>query len=171
MSEDFKPPDFMKIAEKLKKDRQRYAEIAGVNFIKSNFDKQGFTDAGFTPWDKHKDSTYRPGGAVLTASGFLRDSNEVVNSSLEQIEFGSYAPYAKIHNEGGTIIIKPTKKMKKYFWYMYKRTGNIKFKKMALAKELKIKIPKRQFIGPSATFMKELDQWTISQIQQQFNNV
>jgi phage gpG-like protein len=171
MSTQFKPPDFMKIAEKLKKDRQRYAEVAGINFIKSNFFKQGFTDEAFTPWEKHKDSSYRQGGAILTATGFLRDSNEVVRSSQEEIVFGSYAQYAKIHNEGGTIVIRVTPKMRKYFWYMFKRTGIAKYKRMALSKQMKVKIPKRQFIGPSAAVMKDLDTWTTQQIQQRFNRL
>jgi phage gpG-like protein len=165
MSEDFKPPDFMKIAEKLKKDRQRYAEIAGVNFIKSNFDKQGFTDASFTPWEKHKDPEYRPGGAILTSTGFLRDSIEVVESSPEQITFGSYAPYAKIHNEGG--VISTTQNVREHSRTRKGKSHKVK----SHSRTIKTKIPKRQFMGPSVTFMKELDEWTILQIQQQFNNI
>ena len=88
-----------------------------------------------------------------------------------------------------------TERMKRYFWFLYmKSTGTMQKKKngelrqnkanarlstiasfykgMALKKAgSKIRIPKRQYMGESATFMKQLDAWITSEIDKRFSNI
>jgi phage gpG-like protein len=66
-------------------------------------------------------------------------------------------PYAQIHNEGGTIEIPVTPKMRKFAWAMhYKEAGsdkkaNTPWKGLALTKKesLRVTIPMRRFMGTS----------------------
>lgn len=156
---DFPTPDFTTLSKKIMKEAITIVETHAINFFKESFFKQGFTDESFQKWENRKQPDYRAGGAILTNSGHLRDSIEVAEKTNNSITIGTYAPYAKIHNEGGTINIPITKKSRKYFWYMYKQTNDEKWKYMALAKKnhIVLKFPKRQFIGESATLMRILD--------------
>ena len=173
MSQQFPVPDFKSLGEKIKENRKRFAKVHALNFFKESFYKQGFKDESFSPWENRKSPDYRNGGAILTMTGHLRDSLSVIDSDINQITFGTYAPYAKLHNEGGTVTVPVTKKMKKYFWYMYKSTQQEKWKFMALTKKpyMKFRMPKRQFIGESKSLMDELEQNTIRMIQEEFKNL
>lgn len=166
-------PDFSNITEKLITDTRRFAEVHCVNFFKSSFQKQGFTDQSFVPWDKRKQPDYRPGGALLVSTSYLLESIDVITSDKSRIVFGSYASYAKIHNEGGILTIPITPKSRKYFWYMFKKTQDSKWKYMALSKKdfMKIKVEKRQFIGESAVMMGELEKWFIDETLKRFKNL
>lgn len=172
-------------------DAHRYAKIAGVNFFKQNFRRQGFLDLSLAPWQKRTISIGADRG-VLIQSGKLRDSIHAVSNGINNINFQTDPlPYAKIHNEGGYIVV--TERMKRYFWYLYmKSTGSLEKKKdgklrqnkanvklstmasfykaMALKKAgSRIRIPKRQYMGKSSTFMKQLDAWITSEIDKRFN--
>jgi len=117
-----------------------------------NFERKGFFDE---KWPDTRIHSRR--GSLLMRSGALRRSVKSTSTG-NSIHFSSSLPYASIHNEGGTITV--TAKMKKYFWAMFmKAAGGRKsnrlsqeadfFKAMALKKVgSKIKIEKRQFIGP-----------------------
>jgi len=171
MSKQHTIPDFETMARELLADTVMFAEVTALNFFKDSFYKQGWTDGAFIPWERRK--TGADGRAILTKTGSLRDSLRVLQSSPLQIVFGTSEPYAQIHNEGGTITIKPTKKSRKFFWYMFKATGQSYWKWMALTKKdtLTIHIPKRQYIGESQTLMKQLDEWFLNELQKRFNNV
>lgn len=173
MSKNFPVPDFQSIAKKIIENRKRFAEIHALKFFKESFYKQGFKDDAFVPWESRNSPDYRQGGAILTMTGHLKDSLSVLNSNENEITFGTYVPYAKIHNEGGTVTVPVTPKMKKYFWYMYISTKQDKWKFMALTKKpfMKFKVPKRQFIGESKTLMSELEAETIRMIQAEFQNL
>lgn len=159
-------PDFEAMFKELKKDLVTYAAVTGLNFFKDSFTNQGFTDQSFEAWPKRKDDV-DPGRAILIKSSFLRDALEVISKSQQRIVFGNEAPYSAIHNDGGTITVTVTDKMKKYFWWMYKKTGVDKFKNMAMmktGKQITIHIPQRKFIGESATLMAQLDTWVKNEI-------
>ena len=81
--------------------------------------------------------------------------------------------YAAIHNEGGTITVKVTEKMRKYFWAMYYKTQDSRYKWMALTEKetLTIHIPKRQFIGESYTLNKQLEKLIIEEIHKADENL
>ena len=84
--------------------------------------------------------------------------------------------------------------MKRYFWYLYmKSTGSMQkrkngelrqnkanerlstmasfYKSMALKKVGRRYSPERQYMGESATFMKQLDTWIASEIDKRFSNI
>jgi phage gpG-like protein len=122
-----------------------------------NFERKAFFNA---PWAPRKYVSGR--GSLLMQSGALRRS---LRASIEgqAIKFSSSLPYAKLHNEGGTVTV--TAKMKAYFWAMYYKSGGAAgkakgerkanlsaeatmWKALALQKVgKKMKIPERRFIG------------------------
>lgn len=165
-------PDFLLMSWKLKSDLKRYASVAGVNFFKDSFLNQGFTNEALEPWAQRKNDL-DPGRKILIKSAFLMNSIQVFSASKKRIVFGSDAEYAAIHNEGGVVKIPITTKSRKYFWVMFKVTGNSMWKAMALTKKqaITITIPKRQFIGESKTFMNQINEWVINEIQKRFKQL
>jgi phage gpG-like protein len=130
-----------------------------------NFARKAFFDRAW-PEVKHRNRR----GSLMMRSGALRRGNraQVVSNS---IQFTNSLPYARIHNEGGSVTI--TRKMQKYFWAMYYNTsGRVTYsvktrsaqnnqrnraitdeaaywKALALKKVgSRLKVPERRFIGP-----------------------
>ena len=81
--------------------------------------------------------------------------------------------YASIHNSGGVTHPTVTPKMRRFAWYRYFVAGGGKtkapdrteanetaemWKRLALTKKTKltVRIPKRQFIGPSAALTRQI---------------
>lgn len=160
-------PDFLGMKEEIFKDLQSDAEIMGTDFIQSNFDKQGFTDAAFEAWQPKKQSdTYN----ILKVTNELYKSINVSESSPERIVWQADAPYAEIHNNGGSLTIPITRKARKFFWYMFKATGKDKWKWMALSKKesFTFKMDKRQFMGDSQTFRNDWHNHVVGEIQTRF---
>lgn len=94
-------------------------------------------------------------GSLMIRTGLLKNS---IKSRLaaESVGFSSSMPYAKLHNEGGTMVV--TTKMKRFFWAMFYKNGGKKsksqsaeagyWKALALKKVgSKLTIKQRQFIG------------------------
>ena len=169
---DLPTPDFRKIAEEVMKDLPKKAGEKALQFFLASFIKQGFTDTSFIPWVKRKDDLTHK---LLNQSYALKASGKIDKADLTEvnISFGEGLNYAAIHNEGGTITVKVSARMKRFFWYMYKKTEDEKWKWMALTKNetLTIKIPKRQYIGESETLMNKLDKMFIDRIKQYFNSL
>ncbi len=137
-----------------------------------NFVRKAFFDR---PWKARRQSGR---GSLLTTTARLKRSLRcrIQNTSLE---WSSDAPYAQIHNEGGTIPI--TAKMRRYFWFRHiQATGKLIFNRktrelaagarnnsmseealrwrnMALSKNGKITIPQRQFIGDHPKVAQSID--------------
>ena len=162
-------PNWNRIGRKIRYDITRYASVSGLNFFKESFQRQGFTDAAFVPWPKRAHDS-RPGGALLVQSGHLRDSLQILERNPTRIVFGSSAPYSEIHNQGGTLTVRLTPKSRRFFWYMYHKTGQQHYKWMALSKKKSfcIHMPKRQFIGHSKTLMRDLNTWVVGHIEREF---
>ena len=115
-----------------------------------NFRNKAFFEK---PWPETRIPNRR--GSLMIRTGLLKNS---IKSRLaaESVGFSSSMPYAKLHNEGGTI--KVTSKMKRFFWAMYYKTAGKKsktisveasyWKALALKKVgSKLTIKQRQFIG------------------------
>lgn len=162
----------MRMADELREDAVRYASVEGVNFFQNSFYNQGWTDEGFEAWQQRANDV-DPGRKILIKSAFLSNSIQVFNANKERIVFGSDAEYAEIHNNGGVVSIPITAKSRKYFWFMYMETNNSMWKALALTKKesITITIPKRQFIGESATFMRQLDTWLLNTIKTRFKQL
>lgn len=164
-----KLPDFRKISQDLIRDAQTIAEVEMINFVLGNFEKQGFTDSSFEPWEQRKGGV-DPGRAILRKDDILFDSIEVTESSTERVVVSAGAAHAEIHNEGGMVNIPVTKKMRKFFWAMYYETKEGKWKGMALTKKthFSFKMPKRQFMGNSISFNQHTEGLLFQAIESRF---
>lgn len=130
--------------------------------FKSSFRKQGYVD-GASKWQKRSKYNTDKGRATLVKSGDLRRSI-IARNAGNSIIVSSDKPYAEIHNEGGTIIQKPTFRQRMYFSHLStqafadgdKAKGNF-FAALSRAKQLTIPIPQRQFMAiPGTKPSKEL---------------
>lgn len=90
---NFPTPDFITLGKEIKKGMFIIAERECLAFFKESFDKGGFTDVSFQKWEDRKQPDYRTGGALLNATGFLKDSIEVAKKDSNSITFGSYARF------------------------------------------------------------------------------
>lgn len=107
-------------------------------------------------------------GTLMVRSGALVSSirPSVVNDNVVIISAGNArVPYARIHNEGGVIKQIPTPKQRRFFWAMEYKENPVAegesrqlshWGAMAMAKELTITIPKRQFMGHSSELNKRI---------------
>ena len=119
--------------------------------------KQRFTTKEWegVPWPEAKNPPSR--GSLMVRSGALVSTIRParVTPAEATIRAGNpKVPYARIHNEGGTIRQKPTPKQRRFLWAKAYAAGgggqpDAKWSRAAVAKELNIPIPKRQFIGRS----------------------
>lgn len=165
-------PDFRRIAEEALKDLPDKVGELAVSFFKASFDQEGFTDFSFMAWPKRLHSYSHP---LMRKSMNLQNSIRVSEASLKRVEVsaGEGLPYAELHNQGGTVSVELTDKMRKYFWAMYYKTNELRYKYMALTKEprMVIKMPQRQFIGESEALNKQIDALFIEQIKQAQKNL
>ncbi|QQV91566.1 neck protein [Winogradskyella phage Peternella_1] len=170
MSQINKTPDFLGMAEQLKRDLQMDAEIQGMDFIHQNFIDEGWHGSTFEAWAPRKESTSYN---LLRVTNYLFNSINVASSSVEQIVFEADAPYAEIHNSGGTLNIPITERSRKFFWMMFKVTGKEKWKWMALTKKerFSVKIDKRQFMGESDIFDKQWNDHVSNEIITRFKQL
>ncbi|WP_010664922.1 hypothetical protein [Marinilabilia salmonicolor] len=177
MAKRNKVPEFLKMANDLKKNASRYAASESVKFFKESFVKGGFTDTSFLPWKKS--ASPLAGKRTLYKKGTLMQSIRKQMETMERVVVEADSEYAEIHNNGGYITV--TERMKRYWWYQYtqlsgkvkktksgrvsmakanrKVSGKAEFcKRMALMKVgTKIKIPKRQFMGESQTLLMNFE--------------
>ena len=141
-----------------------------------NFEREAFFNERWVR-RKHHDDRSR---GLLVRTGTLRRSLRAEVTDRRSVRFFTDVPYARIHNEGGTITV--TRRMKNYFWVQYmtivgskdgtfspqlqrKKDGTLRnnkrnrelsdeaafYKAMALKSVgSKIVIPRRQFIGRHA---------------------
>jgi phage gpG-like protein len=122
-------------------DLPRMVGVEAVNFFTENFQNEGFTDETFEPWKevKRRENPKRPDRAnaslkILTQSGNLGKSIEYtaepgqVTITSDTKGTGSELDYAAAHNEGTTTA----------------------------GRNHNVTIPKRQFIGKSATLDKKV---------------
>ncbi|MCZ2393404.1 MAG: phage virion morphogenesis protein [Chitinophagales bacterium] len=159
-----KLPDFNEMIKAFWEELSTNVAKEAQSFFKSSFDKEGFTDYGFIAWPKRRDNETHK---LLYKSHALKDSViiKTIDKKMVEIMAGEGIPYAAIHNYGGTITVKMTDKMRKYFWYMHKQTGEDKWKWMALTKkeQFSIHIPPRPFIGESHILNENIKKIFIAQ--------
>lgn len=109
-----------------------------VNTIKDRI----VTDKSYnsSPWLKSNRNTN-----TLIKSGNMRNAVSIEKAADDEIVVVIATEYAKIHNEGGTIVI--TDRMRSYFWSQYYKTQDDYWKGMALHKTDYIDIPRRTMVG------------------------
>ena len=167
---------------------------AGVakNHFMHNFDESGFVDGGLRPWKKTRRQEAGDERKPLTSQrDHLMNSIDVVGAP-GQVTVVNPVPYARIHNEGGTIHSQPTitPKMRKMAWakaYSVARVskgGKLpkdlpeearKWRALALTKKTKLnitaKIPRRQFIGDSKELRVKINQIVINKLNEIKNGI
>lgn len=156
---------------------RRVPGVAGqelVNFFKRNYRRGGYEDGGFHAWKVTK----RQLSGMKGAEGKYLPLHSRRNALFSAIAYKTgdgwvsvfnNTPYADIHNDGGTIIIRLTDKMRRFFWAMYYKANGIRrttggkgrkkaktraamvaeqYKWMALTKRktFTVRIPQRKFI-------------------------
>lgn len=154
-----------KLRNKYRRFRQsipQKAAVTMVNFFKRNFQAGGFVDVPFQKWKK---SIYPGARRTMVRSGNTRRQIKKIQVSETRVVVGiaNHNHYAKIHNEGGQILITP--KMRRFFWAKYKETGREYWKNLAITKKTHIDIPKRQFIGNSIALEKTMDRMLINELK------
>lgn len=140
-------------------------ELAAAHF-KENFRKQRFDGEKWKPRsqaDKNKKSRN-----LLIKSGRLRRSIRRLRTTARSVTVGSLLPYADIHNEGGEINQNPSEQQRKFFWAKFKETKNELWKRLATTKAIKIKIPRRQFIGYTTELGKKIDNFIKNRLKSIF---
>ncbi|MCK9482627.1 MAG: phage virion morphogenesis protein [Bacteroidia bacterium] len=162
-------PDFHKMAEAALRQIPHNIGQMALSHFKDLFRKQGFTDFAFVPWAKRMDVMNHP---MLRKSNALMEDLKVTEQTMQRIKIETNLPYAAIHNNGGKFSILITDKMRKYFWAMYRQTGQERFKFMAITKKkrLPIRIPERRFIGDSKVLNDNIDKYLATLLVKTFNN-
>lgn len=137
------------------------AAIALAHF-KASFTNQGFTDRSLVKWKPRIGGPRNKGRGVLVDKAVLKRGVRIKRADVKQAVVGvdDAIKYAEIHNNGGEIQVTP--RMRRFFWAMYYKSGGAHedtrkdevaqfWLRMALRKDNTITIPKRQFIGDSAS--------------------
>lgn len=155
-SRDF--PDFDQWGKDLKDFLEKFPQLAAngyKNFIQDNFRRQSFIDKTKQKWKARDPKSARDKGRkILVDTSRLKDSIRT-NVKGMRIEIFTTVPYAKLHNEGGTIK-KPVRVR------AHKRRQRIGRKTRVIdvrshERQMNLKMPKRQFMGKSAYMDKRLE--------------
>lgn len=157
----------------------RLPKILGAmakSHFQEGFREGGFIDSSLIPWTP----VHRFGSGAAAQYGPLLSGRLNLCNSLTylpghgRVTITNLAPYAAIHNSGGTLHPTVTDRMRNFAWRRYydlgggkkKETGqedppeSLRWKALALTtkKRLDVKIPKRQFIGPSVILSQKLNE-------------
>ena len=163
-----KPP-FKEILRRYQAFKDRIWRVIGqqaVNFFKDNFTRQGFLDGGkVNRWRARSKRTEalsrktrsRARRGILVSTGTLRKSIRIVNWGENFVTVGTDKKYARIHNEGGLITQRVTAKQRTFFWRMFYMTKDEAWRGMAMSKTIRIRIPRRKFIGNSTDLNREIE--------------
>lgn len=175
--------EFMKKLDNVEKAFNKMpTELAAiaVRFSKERFRDQAWLDHTREPWDERKKRRKgRRSQTLLVDKGYLKRSIRKVYASKRYIIIGSDAPYAQIHNDGGTIKKTVTvgahvvQAHKRKAYNMRTRNGRkvrVKAKQIASynvgthRRRMNTTIPPRPFLGSSY----QLGQQLVNHIQNQF---
>ena len=88
-------------------------KVEALDEFDRNFEREAFFN---DKWARRKYNDDESRG-LLIKTGNLRRSITGRITDRDSVVIETTQPYAKIHNEGGTITV--TRKMKKYFWWKY----------------------------------------------------
>ena len=111
--------ELRRLARQFINETMQDIKVEGKDEFNRNFERQAFFNE---KWARRGSYDTDTGRSILIKSGRLRKS---ITSRIDgnTIIYESTEPYAAIHNEGGTIAV--TKRMKGYFWYLYREALGI----------------------------------------------
>ena len=188
--------DTKKVIKELQRRINRYVHLTLKDIkteAKEEFDRNFQRQAFFNEKWKRRRYVRDETRGILQQSSTLRKSirAEIIEGN-KGVAFTSSVPYARIHNEGGTITV--TRRMKGYFWIKYREAmgkkgytlkGELRrnkknrelssdaefYRAMALKKVgSKIVIPRRQFIGAHPDLEKLLLEIARENVKKVFND-
>ena len=154
-----------------------------------NFRQSGFVDHGLHPWQPAKRQnggagTYSRYRTLLSSRNHLFSSINYTPANASVTVYNN-VPYAAAHNDGATVNIRVTPKMRRFAWAkFYEASGKRKntkktrrrtnpraqfWRNLALTKKttLTVRIPQRRFIGPSYELNQKID----AQILKELRNI
>lgn len=134
-----------------------------VREIKGNFRLGGFMDTSLEPWPARKYNP-DPGRGILIGkgTGHLWRDIRILGIAENSVTVGTTMPYARIHNEGGTIAHPGGtaffKKGGKTIWVSNNAAAKLATggRNLPRTKPHGINIPQRKFMGKSAALNKSL---------------
>lgn len=176
----------------LRDEIPRKAAVVAKNHFIHNFDESGFVDGGLRPWKKtRRQEAGDPRKPLTSNRNHLMSSIDVVGAP-GQVTVVNPVPYARIHNEGGTIHSQPTvtPKLRKMAWAKAYSIAGVskggklpkdlpeearKWRALALTKKeklnIKIKMPRRQFIGESKELRVKINKIIIDKLKDISNGI
>lgn len=125
----------------------------------------GETEAAFRSkvWDGVRWAPVRvpnPRGSLMLRTGALRRSLSFVSRG-SVVVVSSSMPYASLHNEGGRVVVPVTDRMRRYWWWQYRKSGgrDVRYKAMALSRRShwSVCVPRRQFVGVTGETDRQLE--------------
>jgi phage gpG-like protein len=154
---------FINFAERIREAIAKIPKAVGQIVVNHALDAFQKEELDGEKWKPSKDGT--SGGersdrrALLVKSGVLRGSIRIMSYSNTKVIVGSNVKYAGIQNQGGTTNPRVTEKSRKYFWALYEKTGNPKYKAMATTKQntFKVEIPARPFLKMTNVLQSKID--------------
>lgn len=101
-----------------------------------------------------------PKGSLMIRDSHLRNSLSFAARG-NVVAVSSSMPYASLHNEGGRVVVPVTDKMRRYWWWQYRKSGgrDVRYKAMALSRKSQwtICVPQRQFVGVTGETDRQLE--------------
>ena len=163
-----------KLTKKLFKEQKRtlfsiLGKIAKNHFVEGFRKGGGQTDKG--KWKPRRFSTDKTRRnlrrGILVKTGKLRRSILITKATFNRTVIGvPKLKYAATHNFGA--IIRITKKSRAFFWAMFKQTGVVEWKNLALTKASSVTIPQREFIGDSKVLERKLEKRILKEVNKVF---
>lgn len=148
-----------KLKQQARNAQSRLPALMGaeaVRHIKENFRQGGFVDETLEPWKPRKNDKDQGRGILIgKGTGHLFKDIRVLQKLINGVKVGTTLPYARIHNDGGTIQHPGGTAF-------FKKKGEIAYvsnrvalalatagRKLPRTKAHRITIPARKFIGAS----------------------
>ena len=161
-------PDFKGEQNALKKFFTSLPKVVGViatQHFTEGFRRGGFVDKTFEPWKPRKnDKPKDKGRAILVKTGSLRKAIRVIESNPKRVVVGvTDIPYAKLHNEGGTITGTAQVRAHARRQRSKNRIKSVTVK--AHTRKLNIKIPARPFIKDSWVLSQRIENYITTQLK------
>lgn len=154
-----------------------------VNFSKDSFRRQGWLGDSFQPWPARKaggkwgKTPRNKGRAILIDTGKMRRATRVISADLQEIKIGNDVPYAQAHNDGVSLRsvtqhVKAHRRKRKQ-----NNVSGARGKKIASGitfvksheRKIRVKIPRRRFIGNSPYLNRNISRLIASQINKAIN--
>lgn len=105
--------ELKKRINRLVRDTLNDIKVEAADEFDRNFEREAFFNE---KWARRKYNDDKSRG-LLVRTGNLRRSITAEVTDRDSVVFSSALPYARIHNEGGTVTV--TRKMKAYFWWRF----------------------------------------------------